>query len=51
MPVCGFCGEEVEVVCECNKCGVYFCIECGNPKKVICKFCAEEDIEEDIDIA
>jgi len=59
MPVCGACGEEVEVVYPCGDCGVLFCNECGDPKKGICSFCAEEvllediveDIGEDIDIA
>ena len=55
MPVCGACGEEVKVVYPCGDCGVLFCYECGDPKKGICSFCAEEvlleDIGEDIDIA
>ena len=42
---CDVCGEEVDKVYECKECGTMFCADCGNPKKMLCSFCLEEEEE------
>lgn len=43
MPVCQFCGEEVDKVYQCKRCDILFCGECGSVSDSLCLYCLEED--------
>lgn len=43
MPVCQFCGEEVDRVYQCKRCDILFCGECGSVSDSLCLYCLEED--------
>ncbi len=45
MPECGICGENVEKLYLCSKCGVKFCENDGSPEEKLCINCSEKDKE------
>jgi hypothetical protein len=45
MPECGICGENVEKLYLCGKCGVKFCENDGSPEEKLCINCSEKDEE------
>lgn len=49
MPICELCGEEVDYVIRCKRCGRSFCDLCGSMIDKLCYDCLEEEesIEED----
>jgi hypothetical protein len=45
MPECGICGENVEKLFTCKKCGIKFCENDGSPEAKLCIKCSEKGIE------